>query len=626
MGASDIKTLIGIVVFLVFLTSVHAQEEISIQISEYLEKTINQRIAKHISAKEFNLHIEVSVDKKSDSPIPYLPDRISLKSHFHPKEYLRYIKSVSITLMIDARFKDMTKNALESIIARTLKSYTSVKPEIKFEDLRIDLEPRESEIEKIFQNQIENAERRYLMALSENKKIISEKEQIQNEIKSLQNNLKDKETMINTIQNQQDFISLIKKNLQAVILAICWLLGIIFLIFILFVSGRSLAQAFKMIASSLGKISESFSESSSAKADDSKFLSNKEDDQIDNIANTTDSVDSITQRIANLRREMFDSSPESTFLVFAEYLLPLIESQQKSEIMTVIDFLGAGYSEQVISLFNKEDKENIYGTIANFKSAIRPDKTLEVAENIKSKLIIAKNERFKLSKNIKRDLLQLKDKDIADLLASLKNDLAARLMLHLQENRLSNLLTFAKANSSQNYMILISLLADLPKYSEKSEYDSELEIKLTNKIKELNSDTGRIFLPFYIRLLEHADDQHEEIITSLQNNNQTLGKLVKSKVISFSYFYELDNEYRDLIYEKLNNKEIAIIFEYSTDEQRNILDNGLTERRKERIKEEWDVLKENSSRQKDDHYKKVKNKILGIMKAMRAEGSLPNAS
>lgn len=249
---------------------------------------------------------------------------------------------------------------------------------------------------------------------------------------------------------------------------------------------------------------------------------------------------------------------------------------------------------------------------------------LDAAEELKTKLLMEGFEsvRGKPSERISQKLIQISDDELVQVALEMDSDSLPRLFLYLDPQKISAIFNAMKRLNPERFTGALNSLPKLPEASATEAFDDNIIVALDSIIEKMKGDTQRPFLKVYQDIVESTDSEVSEELVRELSTDPRIEEHLRMNVITFNTFYVLTPELRNAMIDSLSNKDIAALVIGAREEDRDLVQSGIPDRRKDMVQEEFESLEARGESASAPAIKKARETVLAKIKALKAEGTL----
>ena len=576
-------------------------------LSRTYEERAREILERYIPAREFQVTADVTSNGRIPTTAPYDPASVAPTStlNLSVDELDTYVRRVSVEVLVSTRLA-ASKKRLEDLVFKALRLKRN-RDRIVLGDLGIDLDSDEWRKER--------ADLRQELQL-----LKTENDRLSREV------AKTGGFGTKGFSSEEWFLPALVGGACLILL-----LGLIVMGVSVYSVGRNFVGGMKTIASSMSTIGGAISTSNDVamQAMEAKVLAEGNfgpGGPKGGLANLP--IEQIHHHLLTTRQELLDSLTEGAESILLKHLTHLatnLESLPRAVLS--LELLGR---EMAVKLFKKLGIKT-QEAITTFMQTTAFDRNklelmLEVAEELKTRLLIDTFDRVRghANERVAERIILLSEDELATVAGEMDPEFLPRLFLYLDSGKIARILARLRRTHPNKFGKIIASLQELPHAAANEGYDNQIEVALDAVISKSKGDAQRPFLKVYTDIVEQSDEEVSQILVKQLSSDPRLEKHFRENVISLHTFFQLYAEQRAELIDSLSNKDIAALASGISDEEREIVFEAVSARRKGLVVEEYESLTARGGRQAQASFKRVRDLLVKRMKELSSEGALTN--
>lgn len=614
---------------------------------DLVEKRSREILSRYLPTDQFSVNVAVEVKNQAPTDIPYLPGGGAIfPENINSPVYHDLIQKVSIELLFAKKVDAASRTQLVTVVKKGLKLEEPRGDAIKVGDFDVSfVKPNEE-----FERRIEDIERKLRMTEDDLRRSQRDADILAKEKSDLQNKLqeqlqkpttpseldkklaeekdkeKEKEKSDAELPKKPDLQFWISKGLIGV-------LGLLTLI-ILFLVSRSLAAAISGIGKGIGGLGAAIQGmgSGGTKGSETKVEINQTGQQGGAQAPASGAAPSIDiettrRRLAELQVELKEKITDNTMPIILGFLNRALRQEASvARGVAAMELLGA----DIANGFYQKLGDDARSAITKFLQGTgygnnKYDIMLEAGENLKTSLMeegLGDKQNAKNNKVLEY-LMRLGDTEIETIAATMDSDTLARFLLYFDPTRTAWLLGAVCARNPQIRQEAADVMLKLPGAETRSELDDQILAQISAWESKERENTYGPYLKLYTDIVSSLGEElTENILARLEQANETVSQYLRSKIITFSYFFKLPKTMMEEIINGLGNKDTAALIVGSQGKEKETINSVVADRRREMVTEEVEAMNNLDGRKLKPRVQEARAKVVQVMEQMKKDGRL----
>ena len=604
-----------------------------------LEQRVEKVLGRHLPEKDFSVVITPKMKVGTTKKLPYAPAHgdFALTDSIATADLLALTSQVKIEVYLSAAYSKAHQQKIRTILFEKMGLTKLRGDEVAFVGLGLDL-PDQEEQKAITKLRKSQSELDALKSNSEQTK--KERDDLKQELLILKNAPRD--------QKGEVLPGPTKKEL---VIYAGWFLVAVAALVVIFISATMFSRALRKSGDGVQAVAEAIAQFAQVsakpnavdpgspaqlgKGEGIKLIESAAGGKAATGSRVpTAAIDTLQARLLQLHEEITKNIDDvkgnaaNLESIVVQHLSTMLEQKENvPKAVVTMELLGRDRANKLFTRLPQSAQELIMAFLKQgFYQVPKAELMLEAGEELKTKLLADQfgSVRFITTERVTELLLQMTGSDLLDVCKKLDERSIPRFLLYLNTEKIVQLLRDAKDAEPAHYHKMTTLITRMPDFEQSTQLDEIIIAAIQARMATNKEDRQRPYLKIYQSVIEAADDEMaEELTSSLTSRSKAVGQYLEKNTVLISMLFKLPVEVIEAnIFDALGNRDLAALINGFDGNKKQFLLSHLEQRRRDQVNEEVERAASRTKRQNSEDHKAAKQTVLGILRKLKTEGTL----